>query len=115
MNEIHRIGDHRRKARCAHVEILGSNRIAIERQLIEDFGEDRVFLFERNVELLTEDFRIEKILHTQTNTRCLIGIGRANTALGRADLVLAKATFGELVEFLVVREDQMCVAADLEL
>ena len=73
--------------------------------MIKDLGEDRVLLFERNVELLAEDLRIEKILHTQTNARCFVGIGRTNSALGRTDLVLAEATLSELVEFLVIRED----------
>ena len=64
MNEIHRIGDHRCKPRGTDVEVFSSNCVAIKRQLIEDFGEDRIFLFEGNLKLLSKDLRIEKILDT---------------------------------------------------
>ena len=115
MDEIDRIGDHRCQSRRTHVEVVSGDRVAIERKLVEHLGEDRVLLLERDVELLPEDLRIEKVLHSQTNTRGLVGIGRTDAALGGTDLVLAQTTLGELVEFLVIREDQMRVAADLQL
>ncbi len=59
-------------------------------------------------------FGIEQVLHPQTDPRRLVGVGRADAALGGAELVAAESPLGHLVELLVVREDQVGVAAHLE-
>ena len=115
MNEIHRIGDHGCKTRGAHIEVFVSDGLAVKRQLIKDLREDCVLFFQSDFELLAEDFWIKKILNTQTYARRLVGIRRTDATLRGADFVLAKTTLSELVEFLVIREDQMRVPADLEL
>ena len=56
-----------------------------------------------------------KVLHTQANASRLICISGADAALGGAQAVLAQASLDQGIELLVVRHDQMGVAADLEL
>jgi hypothetical protein len=114
VHEVDRVGDHRRDPWRAHVEVLGGDVVGRQRELVVDLGQDRVLLFEDHVELLAEDLGVEQVLHAQADARRLVGVGRADAALGGAQLVLAQPALDDLVELLVVREDQVGVAADDE-
>ena len=85
-----------------------------DRQPVVHLGQDRVLLLERDVELLSEDLRVEEVLHAETRPQRLVGVCRPDPPLGRSELVLAEPTFGQGVELLVIRQDQMRIAADEE-
>ena len=85
------------------------DRRTIDRQLVVDLGQERVLLFEHDVELLLEDLAVEEVLHAQPDARCLVGVGRADAALGRAELVLAQVPLGDAIEGLVIGQDQVRV------
>ena len=72
------------------------------------------FSFSDHVELGPEDLGVEQVLHPQADPGRLVGVGRADAPLGGAELVRAEAALGEPVDLLVVREDQVGVAADLQ-
>ena len=93
------------------VEVARGDVLRRQRQPVVDLREDRVLLLEHDVELLAEDLRIEQVLHAETRAQRLVRVRRTDAALRRAELVLSQPTLGERVELLVVREDQMRVAA----
>ena len=98
----------------AHVEVLVGDLARVQRQLVEDLGQDRVLLLGQHLELGPEDLRVEQVLDPQADPRRLVGVGGADAALGGAELAAAEAALGEPVDLLVVREDQVGVAADLQ-
>ena len=55
--------------------------------------------------------RVEQVLHAQADALGLVGVGRPDAALGGAELVLATSRSVDRVELLVVRQDQVGVAA----
>ena len=73
-----------------------------------------VLLLQRLVELGPEDLRVEQVLHPQARAQRLVGVGRADAAPGRAELVAPEPALGEEVELQVVRQDQVGVAAHLQ-
>ncbi len=83
----------------------------VERQPVVHLGQDGVLLLERHVELLAEDLGVEEVLDPQPDAGRLVGVGRADAALGRAQRVLAQEALGHPVQLLVVRHDQVGVAA----
>ena len=87
---------------------------AAEREPVVDLGQDGVLLLERDVELLAEDLGVEEVLDPEADPRRLVRVGRADAALGRAQGVLAEEALGHPVELLVVRHDQVRVAAHHE-
>ena len=99
----------RREARH-HREVLLGDLVGVERQPVVDLGEHAVLLAQREVELLAEDLRVEQVLHAQADAQRLVGVRRADAALGGAELVLAEEALGHAVELLVVRHDQVRVA-----
>ncbi len=113
VHQVHGVGDHRLEPRPAHLEVLGGDVVGRHGQLVEDAAEHRVLLLEHHVELLAEDLRIEQVLHAQADARRLVRVGRTDPPLRRAQLVATQPALGDLVELLVVREDQMGVAAHL--
>ena len=80
-------------------------------QAVVDLGQDGVLLLEHDVELLAEDLGVEEVLDAQADAGGLVGVGGADAALGRPEGVLAQEALGHPVQLLVVRHDQMGVAA----
>ena len=79
-----------------------------------DLLQDGVLLRERRFQLQPEDLLVQQILHADALAGHLVLVARADTALGGADLVVAKALLVRAVEILVVGHDDVRVAADLE-
>ena len=114
VNERDAVGDHRLDPGCQLVEVARGNGVRVEGEPVVDLGEDVVLLLEDHVELLTEDLRVEEVLHPQADPGRLVRVGRPDPPLGRAELVLPQEALGHAVELLVVRHDQVRVAADLQ-
>ena len=81
-------------------------------QPVVHLGQDGVLLLQDHVELLPEDLGVEQVLDPQAHPGRLVGVGGPDPPLGRAQLVLAQVALGQPVELVVVRHDQMGVAAD---
>ena len=81
-------------------------------QAVVHLGQDGVLLLQRDVQLLAEDLGVEEVLDPEADARGLVGVGRADAALGRPQGVLAEEALGHPVQLLVVRHDQVGVAAD---
>src|SRR6185369_12603187 len=62
----------------------------------------------------TEERGIEEITGAQAATSHLVFVGRADTARSRADFVGTTRRFGGLVEFAMVRKDEMGTIADVQ-
>ena len=80
-------------------------------EAVVDLGQDGVLLLEDDIELLAEDLGVEEVLDPQADPRRLVGVRRADAPLGRAEGVLAEKALGHPIELLVVRHDQVGVAA----
>src|SRR5262249_60395250 len=80
------------------------------REPVVDLGEHAVLLPQHELELLAEDLLVEEVLDAQPDAQRLVGVRRADAALGRPELVLAQVTLRHAVELLVVRHDQVRVA-----
>ena len=50
---------------------------------------------------------VEQVVHADAHAVDLVGVGRADAAAGRADLLLAGEPFGDLVDRAVVRRDDV--------
>jgi hypothetical protein len=112
VDEGDRVGDHRGDLGRQLVEVPSGDVVGLERKAVVDLGEQRVLLLENDVQLRAEDLRIEQVLDTQADAGRLVGVGRTDAALGRAEGVLTEEAFGHPVEFLVVRHDQVRVTGD---
>ncbi len=86
-----------------------------DRAPVVQLGEDLVLDVEGRLDLLREDRLVVEVLHTDTDTVDLVGIGRADAAPGRADLALSEEALRHLVDRDVVRRDDVRVAAEEEL
>jgi hypothetical protein len=88
--------------------------VGIEAQAVVDLGQHQVLLGDGDAQLLAEDLRVEQVLQPDTHSGRLVGVGGADAALGRAELVLAQVALDQAVELLVVRQDQVGVARHLQ-
>ena len=111
MHQVDGVGDHRLDARRELTQVVVGDVVRTQREAVVHLGEDEVLLLQDDVELLAEDLRIEQVLHAQTHPRRLVRIGRADSPLRRAQPGLAQVALGDPVELLVVRHDQVGVAA----
>ena len=111
VDEAHGVGDHRLDPGRVHVEVVAGDLVGRQREAVVDLGQDLVLLLHHQVELLAEDLRVEEVLHPQADAGGLVGVGGADAALGRAELVAAEEPLAHAVELLVVRHDQVGVAA----
>ena len=84
----------------------------VQGQPVVHLGQDGVLLLEDDVELLAEDLGVEEVLDPEPDTGRLVGVGGADAALGRPEGVLAQEALRHPVQLLVVRHDQVGVAAD---
>lgn len=87
----------------------------LDRAPVEDLGQELVLLLQRRFDLLLQDGLVVEVLDADAHPVDLVGVGRADTAPGGADLALPEEAFRHLVDGDVVRSDQMGVAADQEL
>ena len=106
------VGDQRLEAGGELAQVAVGDVVGRQRQAVEDLGQDQVLLFEDHLELLAEDLGVEQVLDPQAHPGRLVGVGRADAALGGAQAVLAQPALGEAVELGVVRHDHVGVAAD---
>ena len=114
VHQAHGVDDVGRQAGGALVEVHLRDLVGVERELVEDLRQDRVLLLQHHVELGAEDLGVEQVLHPDADARRLVGVRRADAALGGAQLGLAETPLGEPVDLLVVRQDQVGVARHRE-
>ncbi len=114
VDDVDRVGDVGLEAGQGLGQHLVGQLVGIDGEPVEDLGEHLVGVAQRAVQLLAEDVLVEEILHPDAEPHRLVGVGRADAALGRAELRLAEMTLVKGVELLVVREDQVGVARHLE-
>ncbi len=112
VHQVHRVGDARCQAGSDVVEVAPGDVVGRQRQLVVDLGQDGVLLLEHHVELLAEDLAVEQVLDPQAHPGRLVGVGRPDPALGRAQLGAPEVALGQLIELLVVREDEVGVPAE---
>ena len=72
-------------AQVAVGDVLG-----VEGKAVVHLGQDGVLLLEDDVELLAEDLRVEEVLDPQADPGRLVGVGRADPALGRPSAFLPR-------------------------
>ena len=108
------VGDHRLDARRQLAEVAVGDVVGRQRQPVVHLGQHKVLLLEHHLELLAEDLRVEQVLHPQAHARRLVRVGGPDPPFGRAQRGLAEEALGDAVELLVVRHDQVGVAAHLQ-
>ena len=111
VDRVRHVGLHPRRE---VVEVHRRDLVHRGRELVVDLGEHRCLVLEHQRELLAEDLRVVEVLHPQAHPRRLVGVGRADPALGRAERVLAEVSLGHPVDELVVGEDEVRVARHLQ-
>ena len=104
------VGHHGRHPGGQLVEVEIADLVDRQGQAVVHLGQYRVLLLQNNVQLLAEDLLVQEILHAQAHAGGLVGVGRTNAPLGRAEGVLAQIALGDPVKFLVIGHDQMGVA-----
>ena len=111
VDDAHGVADHGGDPRCVLTEVAGRDVVRREREPVIDLGQDRVLLLQGDVELLAEDLLVQEVLDAQAHAGRLVGVGGADAALSGAERVLAEVALRHPVELLVVRHDQVRVAA----
>ncbi len=86
--------------------------LQLERLGAVDALEPDVLLGERDLDLLAQDLRLEQVLDSDPEPRRLVRVGRADPALGRADLQLAEPPLAALVDRHMPGHDQVRLARD---
>ena len=86
--------------------------LEVERLDLVDALEPDVLLRDRELDLLVQDLRVEQVLHADPDPGRLVGVGRADTAAGRADLEVAELPLARAVEGDVPGHDQVRVAGE---
>ena len=71
-------------------------------------------MLQRGPELLAEDLLVEQVLNTDADPHGPVGVRRTDAPLGGAQLVLAQVALVEGIQFLVVRKDQVSIAAEAQ-
>ena len=84
----------------------------LERRDAVDALEHDVLLGERGLELLTEDLRVEDVLHADADARGLVGVGGPDAAARRADLEAPEVALARRVDGDVPGHDQVRVPGD---
>ena len=91
VNEIDRVGDVRLETRQTDVEVLVGDLVGVQRELVEDLGQDLVLLLEHDIELLAEDLRVEQVLDANADSRRLVGVRGSDASLRGAELAACRA------------------------
>ena len=100
-----------RRDAIPHRQVLISDPVAVQGQPVVDLRQDGVLLLQHDLELLAEDLGVREVLDPKPDPRRLVGVGRPDPALRRAEPVAAQVALGDLVQLQVVRHDQVGVAA----
>ena len=108
------VGDVGDEPRRAGTQVLLGHLVGIDRESVEHACEHLVGVFKGGTELLSEDLLVEEVLDPDAHPHGPVCIGRPDAPLGGPKPVLAQVAFVERVQFLVVREDQVGVAAHPE-
>ena len=72
--------------------------------------ENRVLGSQSGFDLGAKGLGVEKILNTDADAVHLVGIGRANTATCRTDLIVAASALIRLIHQAVIRGNDVCVS-----
>jgi ectoine hydroxylase-related dioxygenase (phytanoyl-CoA dioxygenase family) len=115
MNEIHRIGDVGPEDRQALGQHLVRQLIGIDGQPVEHSGQHLVAVPQHRVKLGSKDVLVEHVLDSDAQPHRLVGVRRADTTLGRSQLGLAQMALVQRIELLVIGQDQVGIARDLDL
>src|SRR6185312_12565367 len=86
--------------------------LRVERVDAVDPLEPHVLLARGELDLLTEDLRVEQVLYADPDPGRLVRVGGPDPAARRPDLQLAEASLTRAVEGDVPRHDQVRVAGD---
>ena len=105
------IGDHGAQT-IGIGEELGHHRIRINGTAVIDLDQQVVFDIEGALDLLPKNTFVENILNPDAHAVDLVGVRRANSAPGRANLALAQEALGDLIECAVVLRDDVRIGAD---
>jgi hypothetical protein len=108
VDEERGVGDVRAQALRVFV-VAGGDLLQLERPGAVHALEPDVLLRQRYLDLLPQDLRVEEVLHTDSESRRLIGVARADPAPRRADLKSAEPAFRGAVDRDVPRHDQVSV------
>ena len=111
VDEGHGVAHHGLDAGGVLAQVALADGLDLDGQAVVHLGQDGVLLLQRHLELLAEDLGVEQVLDPQPHPAGLVGVGRADAPPGRAQRVLAQIALGHPVELLVVRHDQVGVAA----
>ena len=91
---------------------LFAHQIHVDRAAVEDLQQDLIAVVQGAGDLVTQTLLVEQVLHPDPDAGDLVAVRRADTAAGGADLLLPGEPFGDLVEFHVVRRDDVRVGTD---
>ena len=105
VQQDYRVGDERLEV-ISRSAVFGMDFLERERLGAERL-QDLVVLLDLCRELFLEALGIDQIDHAQARPRGLVAVGRADAALGGADLVLAFEQFALRIQFAVVGKDQV--------
>ena len=106
-----RLGDVGLEALGVGAELLHDLLDRVGGQLV-DLREDVVLLGKRGLDLLGQDVLVLEVLDADAQAARLVHVGRADASARGADLGRAQPVLRGAVEVLVVRHDQVRVAAD---
>ena len=101
------VGDVRLEA-FAELEQLVSGLVHVDGATVVQLDQNLVLLVQTGFDLVMQVLGVEQVVHADADAVDLVGVGRADTAAGGADLMLAEETLGHLVERAMVRRDDMC-------
>lgn len=79
---------------------------------------DEVLQFAGLLDLLLQNFRVNQVVHADTDTLVLVGVARTDASAGGADVhagLLCLELLGQLVEQSVPRHDDVCAGVDAEI
>ena len=111
MQQDHRVGHER-------LEVIAGRAVVRVAPCLNESGlapnalSTSLFSLIRSCELRLEALRVDQVDHAQADARGLVAVGRADAALGGADLVLALEHLALRVQFAVIREHHVRGFAD---
>ncbi len=95
--------------------VLRRDRLEVERLRLVHALEPEILLREGDLDLLSQDLRVEHVLHADAEPHRLVRVTGADAASRRTDRELAEAPLARLVDREMPRHDQVGVAGDVDL